>query len=172
MDKTEKPTSSDDENFEDANEKVVNELIEEVTGVKIDELNQNNENDSSHSSDEEGDVEKDKFEDCEFHDFIDDELQKLEEESQTDEERETARLKANELKQQANELFKQAEYTKSLEIYTEALKTCPVACATDRAILYGNRAASKMKLDSKPAAIDDCTKALEFNPDYVRVLLR
>lgn len=169
MEKRENLVSSDDEHFEDANEKAVNDLIEEVTGLKVDKANENNENDSA---EEDENQEKDKFLDCEFHDFIDDELQKKDEENQTDEEREAAKLKAEELKKHGNELFKEGEYMKSLEIYTEALRTCPVGCASERAILYGNRAAAKHKLDSKPSAIDDCTKSLEFNPIYVKVLLR
>lgn len=164
-------TSSNDENFQDANEKLVNNLIEEVTGLKVDEINQkNNENDSN--VDSENEQEKEKFEDCLFHDHVDDELQKKEEENQTEEEREAAKLKADELKMQGNDLYKKGEYTKSIEVYTEALRTCPVSCATERAILYGNRAASKMKLDSKPSAIDDCSSALGFNPNYVKVWLR
>lgn len=171
MDKKENLASSDDEHFEDANEKVVNDLINEVTGLKFDDdINENNENDSNNEDENEQD--KDKFEDCEFHDFIDDELQKKDEENQTDDEREAAKLKAEELKKHGNELFKEGEYLKSLESYTEALRTCPVICASERSIMYGNRAAAKQKLDSKPSAIDDCTKSLEYNPNYVKVLLR
>lgn len=168
MDKKENLHSSDDEHFEDANEKVINELIEETTGFKLDENFVDEENDDSETDDNE----KESFEDCEASDLIDDELQKSEEVNQTDEEREAAKSKAEELKKQGNELFKQGEYIKSSEIYTEALRTCPVVCATERSVLYGNRAAAKHKLNFKPAAIDDCTKSLEFNPKYIKVLLR
>lgn len=156
--------SSDDEHFEDANEKIVNELIEKTTGVKISDIQKDPE------SDDEDPVEP--FEDCETSDLIDDESQKDFEKDQTEEEREAARLQAVELKQQGNEEFKNGNFEKSAEIYTKALRKCPVACANERSILYGNRALSKVKLDLKPAAIDDCTKALEFNPSYVKVLLR
>ncbi|CRL02386.1 CLUMA_CG015401, isoform A [Clunio marinus] len=173
MDKRENIGSSDDENFEDANEKIVNELIEEATGVKLtgvnDEYNMslNEEDDSDHEINE-----KDSFVDCETSDFIDDESQKEMEKDQTKEEQETAKLKAEELKKQGNEVFKTGDYVKSTEIYTNALRTCPVACEMERSIIYGNRAAAKQKLNLKPAAIDDCTKSLEFNPNYVKVLLR
>jgi tetratricopeptide (TPR) repeat protein len=156
--------SSDDEHFEDANEKIVNELIEKTTGVKISDLKQDPEHD------DEDPVEA--FEDCETNDLIDDESQKDFEKDQTEEEREEARLKAVELKQKGNDEFKEGNFEKSAEIYTLALRKCPVVCANERSILYGNRALSKVKLDLKPAAIDDCTKALEFNPSYVKVLLR
>ena len=149
--------SSDDEHYEDANERIVNELIEKTTGVKLEE--QNHEDSES-------------FKECETSDFIDDESQKDFEKDQTEEERELARLKAVELKQRGNEEFRSGNFEKSAEIYTTALRKCPVLCTEERSILYGNRALSKVKLDLKPAAIDDCTKALEFNTNYVKVLLR
>lgn len=165
MDKKE---HSDDEHFEDANERIVNELIEETAGVKIADL----ENDDADDDSEPEEIEKEHFVDCETIDFIDDESQKDLEKDQTEEEREAAKVEAEELKKQGNELFKNGEYLKSSEIYTNALRTCPVLCAVERSVLYGNRAAAKQKLDLKPAAIDDCTKSIEFNPSYVKVLLR
>lgn len=165
MDKKE---HSDDEHFEDANERIVNELIEETAGVKIADL----ENDDADDDSEPEENEKEHFVDCETIDFIDDESQKDLEKDQTEEEREAAKVEAEELKKQGNELFKNGEYLKSSEIYTNALRTCPVLCAVERSVLYGNRAAAKQKIDLKPAAIDDCTKSIEFNPSYVKVLLR
>lgn len=172
MDNKDITASSDDEHFEDANEKIINELIEETTGIKIaDTKHLEEENDSDRDSENE-DNEKEKFQECEVSDLIDDESQKDLEKDQTEEERETARLKAEDLKKQGNEEFKNGDYIKSAETYTQALRTCPVLCATERSVLYGNRAAAKQKLDLKLAAIDDCTKAIEFNPNYVKVLLR
>lgn len=156
MDKKDTNTaSSDDEHFEDANERIVNDIIGS-SGINI--------------PDEEDPG--DDFKECEASDLIDDESQKDFEKDQTEEEREAARLEAVELKQQGNEEFKNGNFEKSAEIYSNALRKCPVVCANERSILYGNRALSKVKLDLKPAAIDDCTKALEFNPNYVKVLLR
>lgn len=171
METKEVKASSDDEHFEDANEKIVNELIEGATGIKITD-------DSARLSDDEKDDsepeenEKEDFVDCETSDLIDDESQRDLEKDQTEEEREAAKAKAEELKKQGNEYFKNGDYVKSAEIYTSALRTCPVACATERSVLYGNRAAAKQKLNLKPAAIDDCTKSIEFNSSYVKVLLR
>lgn len=165
MDKKDQPTLSDEEHFEDANEKIVNELIKETTGVKIYELQEDGDDDDSEN-------EKENFEDCETSDLIDDESQRDFEKDQTEEEREAAKLEAEELKKEGNELFKNGEFLKSAEIYTSALRTCPVVCSNERSVLYGNRAVAKQKLNFKPAAIDDCTKAIEFNPNYVKVLLR
>lgn len=168
MDKIDSKSLSDDEHFEDANEKIVNELIEETTGIKITELNDH----SGDSDDSDNDEVKESFVDCETSDLIDDESQLDLEKDQTEEERETARTKAEELKKEGNELFKNGDYLKSAEVYTNALRTCPVLCKSERSVLYGNRAAAKQKLNLKPAAIDDCTKSIEFNSAYVKVLLR
>lgn len=168
MEKKDDKALTDDECFEDANEKVVNELMEETTGIKISDLEREAKDDDSDKTDQE----LDSFQDCEALDVIDDESQKDLEKDQTEEEREAAKTKADELKKEGNELFKNGDYLKSAEVYTTALRTCPVVCATERSVLYGNRAAAKQKLDLKPAAIDDCSKAIEFNPNYVKVILR
>ena len=52
---------------------------------------------------------------------------------------------AEELKNKGNNFFKSAEYVKATVAYTEGLQTCPLAFDNDRAILYANRAAAKMK---------------------------
>lgn len=163
--------SSDDERFEDANERIVNNLIEETAGIKISELMRDGEV-SDEKDDSEPENDKENFEDCETSDFIDDESQRDLEKDQTEEERETEKNKAEELKQKGNELFKNGEFQKSVEMYSEALRTCPVACATERSVLYGNRAVAKQKLNLLTPAIDDCGKSIEFNPNYVKVLLR
>lgn len=169
MDVPKATASSDDEHeFVDANERIVDELIKETIGVQLEtdpRHDEENDDDSDNENPEE-------FEDCKALDMIDDESQKDAEKDQTEEERETARLESESLKQQGNDLFRSAQYLESVEKYTDALRTCPVLCAADRSILYGNRAAAKQKLDMKSAAIDDCTKSLEFNPKYVKVLMR
>jgi tetratricopeptide (TPR) repeat protein len=168
MDK--KEVSSDEEHFEDccANEKIVNELIENA-GINLEEKLKIDESDS-----EKHEQEKEIFEDCQgtADDLIDDESQRDFEKDLTEEEKLENKNKAEELKKVGNEHFKNSEFEKSVEIYTSALKLCPVDCSVERAVLYANRAAAKAKLDLKPTAIDDCSKALEFNPKYVKALLR
>lgn len=80
--------------------------------------------------------------------------------------------KADKLKLEGNELFKNEDAVGAAKIYTEALDICPSESTKERAVLYGNRAAAKIKLEANKAAIDDCTKAIELWPEYVRVLLR
>ncbi|KAL7033350.1 hypothetical protein ACKWTF_007553 [Chironomus riparius] len=143
-------TASDDEQFEDAR------AISDESSI-----------DSKKEAED-----ADKFHECESNVIVDDESQKDYEKNQTDEEREQARLEALELKNKGNEEFRKQNFKKSIEIYTDALRKCPVICQDERSIVYGNRALSKVKLDLKTEAIDDCTKALEYNPKYVKVLLR
>lgn len=88
------------------------------------------------------------------------------------EELEANKEKADKLKLEGNELFKNDEALRAVEVYTEALNICPSTNSKERAVLFGNRAAAKMKLSSIKSAIDDCTKAIELYPEYVRALLR
>lgn len=175
-------SASDEERFEDAsskefNEKAVDEVIEQVTGVHIDNsLNANTSADKyvDCRSDAESDEEKNgsKSESRDDDDFIDDESQRDFEKGLTEEEKLANKAKADELKAQGNDLFKQGDFDKSANVYTEALRICPVAYSAERSILYANRAAAKTKLNFKPSAIDDCTKAIEHNPMYLKALLR
>lgn len=107
-----------------------------------------------------------------LHDDVDEEALKKSEMSMTTEELEVNKEKANTMKLEANELFKNNDCEKAIDVYTDALKMCPLSCNKERAILYGNRAAAKIKIDSKKSALDDCNKSVELWPDYVRVLLR
>ncbi|XP_012259830.2 tetratricopeptide repeat protein 1 [Athalia rosae] len=106
-------------------------------------------------------------------DFVDEEALKDREVELTDDQREELKKEAQYLKNEGNELFKNGEYQKAMVTYTRGLQTCPLAFDKDRAILYANRAASKIKyMDEKESAISDCTKAVELNPSYVKAYLR
>ncbi|XP_053681197.1 tetratricopeptide repeat protein 1 [Anopheles nili] len=186
-------SKSDDEQFEDAlskedfNERSVDEIIEKFTGMPMERIcktepeefvdcvndlpvdgsdnniarNPEDKPTTSQSND-------DPFND----DVIDEDSQRDYESNLTEQEKEANKAESNELKQQGNEFFKQGEHRRSVEIYTSALRLCPLDYAENRAILYANRAAAKAKLDLKPSAIDDCSKALEYNPKYLKALLR
>ncbi|CAD7093308.1 unnamed protein product [Hermetia illucens] len=178
--------SGDEEEFRDAcsrtNEEIVDELVNEqlknlsvqsddeklkdlANGVRNDEPTTSRLN---HSDEEE----HEDFADC-IDDIIDDEGLKEAERDLTDEQKKENKEKADKLKEQGNELFKDGDYIKASELYTTALMLCPVeSYPNERAILYGNRAAAKMKLNSNKAAIEDCTKALLFNPNYMKALIR
>lgn len=185
-------STSDEERFEDANEKAVDEVIEQVTGLSVGTSPKTNTSSSSEQTDKFVDCRSDTGSDEEAlgsgkgpgagaeagsavehdDDYIDDESQRDFEKSLTEEEKLANKAKAEELKAQGNELFKQGEYQKSADLYTAALRICPVDFNAERSILYANRAAAKTKLNFKPSAIDDCTKAIEHNPKYLKALLR
>ncbi|XP_064535692.1 tetratricopeptide repeat protein 1 [Drosophila montana] len=88
------------------------------------------------------------------------------------EELELNKENADKLKLEGNELFKNGQAERAIELYTEALNICPSTNSKERAVLFGNRAAAKMKLEANKSAIYDCTKAIELYPEYVRALLR
>ncbi|XP_078669301.1 uncharacterized protein LOC144910278 [Branchiostoma floridae x Branchiostoma belcheri] len=104
--------------------------------------------------------------------FVDEEYKKEMEKDMTEEEKETRRLEAADLKAQGNEHFKKGDFTTAMQTYTQALVLCPLCYEQDRAIMYSNRAACRVKLEENEMAVEDCSKALELQPDYVRALLR
>lgn len=171
MDKTsntvEAINSSDDEKFEDAfsktdNEAVINDLIDKQRELLIEPI------------DEKVEDNNDKFKDCETEvsDFVDDESQRDYELTLSEDEKLANKEKSEEFKKEGNDFFKYMEYEKSVESYTSGLKICPVEFSNERSILYANRGAAKIKLDFKVAAIEDCSKAIEFNPNYIKAFTR
>lgn len=82
------------------------------------------------------------------------------------------KVKSDAIKQTGNDVFKNGDYERAIELYTEAIELCAKRYTNERSILFNNRAAAHKHLDAKSAAIDDCTKAIELNPDYVKALSR
>lgn len=56
--------------------------------------------------------------------------------------------------------------------YDKAIEACSPTNKTDLSQFYQNRAAAYEQLKKWNAVKDDCTKALEFNPKYVKALHR
>ncbi|XP_076625056.1 tetratricopeptide repeat domain 1 [Colletes latitarsis] len=105
-------------------------------------------------------------------DFVDEELLKDRELGLSESEKETFRNEAAKLKDEGNDLFKSGEYTKAISVYTQGIQTCPLSYSKERSVLYANRAAAKSKCLEKESAILDCTKAIELDPSYLKVLVR
>lgn len=105
-------------------------------------------------------------------DYIDEEALKEEESTLTEAELTERHQKSIEIKNKGNQEFRDELYLESIQTYTDGLHICPLKHKNDRAILYCNRSASKIKLKRIEAAIDDCTKAIELNPGYQRAYLR
>ncbi|KAK1788202.1 hypothetical protein P4O66_016662 [Electrophorus voltai] len=103
---------------------------------------------------------------------FDEEYLREAEKNLTEEEKEGRRAESMVLKEKGNGQFKSGAHEEAEESYTAALAGCPVCYSNERSILFSNRAAARLHLDKKEAAIRDCSKAIELNPNYVRAILR
>ena len=74
--------------------------------------------------------------------------------------------KALEIKLQGNDCFKKSEFEAAINLYTEAIKTCPLSKKTDLSIMYQNRAAALERLDKYEEAIKDCGESVRLNNRY------
>ncbi|KAK4428191.1 Tetratricopeptide repeat protein 1 [Sesamum alatum] len=81
---------------------------------------------------------------------------------------------ANDAKVEGNTLFKDGLYVEALNKYELALQMAPHGLSSTeiRSICHANRAACFSKLGKFEEVIKECTKALELNPRYTKVLLR
>ncbi|KAK1130274.1 hypothetical protein K0M31_018412 [Melipona bicolor] len=105
-------------------------------------------------------------------DFVDEDKLKDRELTLSEDEKEALKAEAEKYKDKGNDLFKREDYQDAISVYTQGLQTCPLAYNKERSILYANRAAAKLKCLDRESAITDCTKAIELNPDYVKVYVR
>ncbi|XP_072001574.1 tetratricopeptide repeat protein 1 [Engystomops pustulosus] len=154
----------DEDDFHDCSEEAMDRNRAEEEGEKEEETEE-----GSGTESETGEaVCADKEEDVEV-----DEKTLLDMEKElTEEEREERRRLSTGLKEEGNKFFKKGDYIEAEDIYSQALLKCPAFYQNERAILYSNRAAARLKQDKNEPALTDCTKAIELNPDYIRALLR
>lgn len=75
-------------------------------------------------------------------------------------------------KESGNECFKNGRYDGAIELYDKAIEICPKTNNIDLSQFYQNRAAAYEQLKKWKNVSDDCTKALELNPKYVKALHR
>lgn len=81
-------------------------------------------------------------------------------------------IEALDLKEDANKLYVDKRIQEALDMYTQALTVCPISRRKERAALYGNRSACCVQLGQHKIAIRECTKALELDARYMKVLKR
>lgn len=77
-------------------------------------------------------------------------------------------------KEEGNTYFREKYYHQALEMYSKAIDTCPIGeeFQEQMAIFYGNRAACYSALNDLDMVIADCTKSLNLNDKYIKVLMR
>jgi tetratricopeptide (TPR) repeat protein len=155
------------------NEQIIDDLTKDLRDAQFTVEDSRKDESEAHIPEDFDAPESDKVDEPQHvSDDSDDEALKNQELDLTDEEKEAKRQQAIALKNRGNDEFKTCQYLESIATYTEALSFCPLKYESDRAILYANRAASKIKVERKASAIDDCTKAVKLNDKYVRAYLR
>lgn len=70
-------------------------------------------------------------------------------------------------KEKGNKHFKNQQYLEAVECYSRALSECPQDHEF-RVVFLKNRAACFLKLNQLSSALDDCTQALQMNPNDVK----
>lgn len=84
----------------------------------------------------------------------------------------TAIQLAGDHKTSGNAAFKNAKYDEAIVHYDRAIEVCPPENNIDLSTFYQNRAAAYEQLRKWKAVREDCSRALELNPRYVKALHR
>ncbi|XP_077783303.1 mitochondrial import receptor subunit TOM70 isoform X1 [Podarcis muralis] len=80
--------------------------------------------------------------------------------------------RAQAAKNKGNKYFKAGKYEQAIQCYTEAISLCPPEKNADLSTFYQNRAAAYEQLQKWKEVAQDCTKAVELNPRYIKALFR
>jgi DnaJ family protein C protein 7 len=75
--------------------------------------------------------------------------------------------KLDRMKDEGNGHFKMGRYQQAIDVYSTALDVDPLNKSTNSKIL-NNRAMCYSRLKQWPAAIEDCDKAIKFDPSYTK----
>ncbi|XP_022187886.2 mitochondrial import receptor subunit TOM70 [Nilaparvata lugens] len=76
------------------------------------------------------------------------------------------------LKNSGNALFRERKYEDAIKCYTEAIDVCPENDTANLATFYQNRAAAYEQIRNFEGVVADCTKALSYDPKYVKAFNR
>lgn len=79
---------------------------------------------------------------------------------------------ASKYKEDGNAYFRQKDYDNACQAYSQAIEYCPADDKENLAVFYGNRAAAYSMTADYELVIEDCDRALELKPDYVKVMGR
>lgn len=75
-------------------------------------------------------------------------------------------------KNNGNVFFRDGKYDQAIAEYDKAIEMCPDSQTNDLSTFYQNRAAAYEYLQRWDAVIDDCSKALDCNKQYLKALKR
>jgi tetratricopeptide (TPR) repeat protein len=104
--------------------------------------------------------------------FVDEELLQSQHDTLTDEEKDQKLAESQNLKQLGNDEFKNEDYQKALDLYTQALRICPLKFQKERSVFHSNRSACYFKLKENEKCVKECSKSIELDPSFVKPLLR
>jgi len=82
---------------------------------------------------------------------------------------------AKRLKEEGNNYYREHDYELAVETYTRAIASCPNISPSDLELLstcYGNRGACYNSLGELDLVIEDCTQAIKYNKNYIKVIVR
>lgn len=80
--------------------------------------------------------------------------------------------KAVEIKNLGNEFFQNGNFADAIKCYTEAIKLCPQTDKQELPKFFQNRAAAFENLKMYDDVVQDCTYALDIDPNYAKALTR
>ncbi|CAM9173911.1 unnamed protein product [Lampetra planeri] len=75
-------------------------------------------------------------------------------------------------KNKGNKYFKAGKYENAIQCYTDAIALCPTEQKTDLSTFYQNRAAAYEQQMKWAEVVQDCSRAVELNPRYIKALFR
>lgn len=79
---------------------------------------------------------------------------------------------AAECRKVGNDLYTSGDFSGAITKYSEALSMPAPPEKIDAHVLLSNRAACYLKLRSFDQVVEDCTKSLDLQPDYIKSLAR
>ncbi|XP_072901236.1 mitochondrial import receptor subunit TOM70 [Hemitrygon akajei] len=80
--------------------------------------------------------------------------------------------RAQSAKNKGNKYFKAGKFEQAIQCYTEAISLCPLDQKQDLSTFYQNRAAAFEQQQKWKEVAEDCSKAVELNPKYIKALYR
>lgn len=77
-------------------------------------------------------------------------------------------------KEEGNVAFRNKDYDSAIEMFSKAIAFCPLdeTFKDSLSTFYGNRSAAYFSLEEYEMVVEDCSQAIELNPNYTKVIAR